>query len=96
MTACPTPESYGPAPLCDPSTVPDEPAGTVLAITGFDPLVFVIVVLSLLLLGALSFAIAALWSARGSHITAREAIEDRDTAETELANHLARHPKEES
>lgn len=34
--ACPTPESYGPAPLCDASTVPHEPSGTVLAVTGSD------------------------------------------------------------
>lgn len=57
------------------------------------PQIVAIVALSAMLLVAVSVALVAVWSAKGSQTTAVEAVKRRKTAETELANHLARHPK---
>lgn len=65
MTACPPPESYGPAALCDATTIPYEPAGTVLATTGVTVEGLVISALVLLLVGAVWVAIAGIGAARG-------------------------------
>jgi hypothetical protein len=93
MTAsCPTPASYGPPPLCDATTIPYD-TSTTLAVTGFEPLGVLSVVLALFLIGALAVAFSAVWAGRANRATTEEAIGRQKAAEDQLANYLARHPE---
>jgi ABC-type protease/lipase transport system fused ATPase/permease subunit len=68
MSACPTPESYGPPVLCDTTTFPYEP----LVVTGFDPVWLLVVALAGLLVGALILLMVALLAAKAAHVDAAE------------------------
>lgn len=64
MSACPTPESYGPPVLCDTTTFPYEPSGTGLAVTGFEPAWVIVCALLIVLVGAVWVVVAAVGAAR--------------------------------
>jgi ABC-type protease/lipase transport system fused ATPase/permease subunit len=68
MSACPTPESYGPPVLCDTTTFPHDP----LVVTGFDPVWLLVVGLAVVLVGALILLMIALLAAKAAYLDAAE------------------------